>query len=188
LKAIQLQQQRDADSKARIDAEIAEKQDMLRRRQEEASKLADADSSAQDLVKRVQELRHKVEMRVGPSGAHVRSAPFEAAATLETLKQSTDVWCSFSRHTGLVLKPMMDTAAGSGKKNWCPCLESNASNKYKANTLYLVFWSLTAVGIFYSRRKRSIERTFTEPRADVERAVSAAKSNSSGNFQHSKVL
>ena len=91
LKAIQLQQQRDADSKARIDAEIAEKQDMLRRRQEEASKLADADSSAQDLVKRVQELRHKVEMRVGPGGAHLRSAPFEAAATLETLKQSTDV-------------------------------------------------------------------------------------------------
>jgi hypothetical protein len=91
LKAIELQQQRDADSKARIDAEIGEKQDMLRRRQEEASKLADADSSAQDLVKRVQELRHKVEMRVGPGGAHVRSAPFEAAATLETLKQSTDV-------------------------------------------------------------------------------------------------
>jgi hypothetical protein len=91
LKAIELQQQRDADSKARIDAEIGEKQDMLRRRQEEASKLADADSSAQDLVKRVQQLRHKVEMRVGPGGAHVRSAPFEAAATLETLKQSTDV-------------------------------------------------------------------------------------------------
>jgi hypothetical protein len=91
LKAIQLQQQKDADSRTRIDAEIAEKQDMLRRRQEEASKLADADSSAQDLVKRVQELRHRVEMRVSPGGAHLRSAPFEAAATLETLKQSTDV-------------------------------------------------------------------------------------------------
>jgi hypothetical protein len=91
LKAIQLQEQKDANSKARIDAEIAAKEEMLRRRQEEATKLADAESSAQDLVKRVQELRHKVEMRVGPGGAHVRSAPFEAAATLETLKQSTDV-------------------------------------------------------------------------------------------------
>jgi len=91
LKAIQLQTQKDANSKARIDAEIAAKEEMLRRRQEEATKLADAESSAQDLVKRVQELRHKVEMRVGPGGAHVRSAPFEAAATLEILKQSTDV-------------------------------------------------------------------------------------------------
>ncbi len=91
LKAIQLQAQKDADSKARIDAQIAEKEEMLHRRQEEASKLADAESSAQDLVKRVQDLRHKVEMRAGPDGAHVRSAPFQAAATLETLKQSTDV-------------------------------------------------------------------------------------------------
>jgi hypothetical protein len=91
LKAIQLQEQRDADSKARIDAEIAAKEEMLHRRQEEAMKLADAESSAQDLVKRIQELRHKVEMRVGPSGAHVKSAPFESAATLESLKPSTDV-------------------------------------------------------------------------------------------------
>jgi len=91
LKVIQLQAQRDANSKARIDAEIAAKEQMLRRRQEEATKLADAESSAQDLVKRVQELRHHVEMRVGPGGARVKSAPFEAAATLETLKQSTDV-------------------------------------------------------------------------------------------------
>src|SRR6266404_6295120 len=74
LKAIQLQEQK------------------VRRRQEEVAKLADAKSSAEDLVKRVQDLRHKVEMRVAPGGgAHVRSAPFQAAATLETLKQSTDV-------------------------------------------------------------------------------------------------
>jgi len=91
LRAIQLQEQRDADSKARIDAEIEAKEEMLHRRQEEATKLSDAESSAQDLVKRIQELRHKVEMRVGPSGAHVKSAPFEAAATLESLRQSTDV-------------------------------------------------------------------------------------------------
>jgi hypothetical protein len=91
LKTIQLQEQRDADSKARIDAQIAAREEMLHRRQEEVTKLADAESSAQDLAKRVQELRHKVEMRVGPSGAHVKSAPFEASATLESLKQSTDV-------------------------------------------------------------------------------------------------
>jgi hypothetical protein len=91
LKALQLQQQRDADSKARIDAEIAATQEMLRRRQEEAAKLEDAEASSQDLVKRVQDLRRKVEMRVGPIGAHIKSAPFEAAATLESLRQSTDV-------------------------------------------------------------------------------------------------
>jgi hypothetical protein len=91
LKAIQLQAQRDANSRARIDAEIAAKEELLERRQTEATKLADAEASAQDLVARVQELRHKVERRVGSSGAKVKSAPFEGAATLETLKQSTDV-------------------------------------------------------------------------------------------------
>ena len=91
LKAIQLQTQKNVESKARIDAQIAAKEEVLRRRQEEATKLADAEASAQDLVQRVQELRHKVEMRVAESGARVKSAPFEAAATLQSLKPSTDV-------------------------------------------------------------------------------------------------
>ncbi len=91
LRAIQLQAQRDVQSKARIDSQIAAKQELLRRRQEEASKLADAQSSADDLVKRIQDLRHKVEMRVASDTAPVKSAPFEGAATLLTLKKSTDV-------------------------------------------------------------------------------------------------
>jgi len=91
LRAIQLQAQRDAQSKARIDSQIAAKQELLRRRQEEVTKLADAQSSADDLVKRVQDLRHKVEMRVASDTAPVKSAPFEEAATLLTLKKSTDV-------------------------------------------------------------------------------------------------
>jgi phosphoglycolate phosphatase-like HAD superfamily hydrolase len=91
LRAIQLQAQRDAQAKARIDSQIAAKQELLRRRQEEVTKLADAESSADDLVKRIQELRHKVEMRVATSAAPVKSAPFEGAATLLSLKQSSDV-------------------------------------------------------------------------------------------------
>ena len=91
LKAIQLQTQKNVESKARIDAQIAVKQELLRRRQEEATRLSSAESSAQDLVERVQELRHKVEMRVAASGAHVKSAPFAAAATIQILNPSTDV-------------------------------------------------------------------------------------------------
>jgi len=91
LRAIQLQAQRDAQSKARIDSQIAAKQELLRRRQEEVTKLADAQSSAEDLVKRIQDLRHKVEMRVATDIAPVKSAPFEGAATLVSLKKSTDV-------------------------------------------------------------------------------------------------
>jgi hypothetical protein len=91
LRAIQLQEQRDAQAKARIDSQIAAKQELLRRRQEEVTKLADAESSAEDLTKRVQDLRHKVEMRVGADSAPVKSAPFEGAATLLSLKKSTDV-------------------------------------------------------------------------------------------------
>jgi hypothetical protein len=91
LRAIQLQEQRDAQVKARIDSQIAAKQELLRRRQEEVTKLADAESSAEDLIKRIQDLRHKVEMRVAADGASVKSAPFEGAATLLSLKKSTDV-------------------------------------------------------------------------------------------------
>jgi hypothetical protein len=91
LRAIQLQEQRDAQAKARIDSQIAAKQELLRRRQEEVTKLADAESSAEDLTKRIQDLRHKVEMRVGADSAPVKSAPFEGAATLLSLKKSTDV-------------------------------------------------------------------------------------------------
>ena len=91
LRAIQLQAQRDMQAKARIDSQIAARQDLLRRRQEEATKLTDAESSAEELVKQLQELRHKVEMRVAADSAPVKSAPFEGAATLVSLKQSTDV-------------------------------------------------------------------------------------------------
>ena len=45
LKAIQLQTQKNVESKARIDAQIAVKQELLRRRQEEATKLSSAESS-----------------------------------------------------------------------------------------------------------------------------------------------
>jgi hypothetical protein len=111
LKGIQLQEKKNEQSRARIDAEIAAKQDLLRRRQQDAARLADAEASAQDLVKRVQDLRHKVEMRVSTSGARIKSAPFEGAATLQSLKPSTDV------------KLRMATAGGSVKKSWSLCRE-----------------------------------------------------------------
>ncbi len=91
LRAIQLQAQRDVQAKARIDSQSAARQDLLRRRQEEVTKLTDAESSAEELVKQLKELRHKVEMRVAADSAPVKSAPFEGAATLVSLKQSADV-------------------------------------------------------------------------------------------------
>lgn len=91
LRAIQLQEQRDAEAKARVDSQITAKQELLRRRQEEVTKLANAESSAEDLTKRIQDLRHKVEMRVVADSAPVKSAPFEGSATLLSLKKSTDV-------------------------------------------------------------------------------------------------
>ena len=112
LRAIQLQTQKNIESKARIDAQIAAKEELLRRRQEEATRLSNAESSAQDLVQRVQELRHKVEMRVAASGAHLKSAPFAAAATLETLRPSTDV-------AVLILSPYwLGIETSDGHRGW----------------------------------------------------------------------
>jgi hypothetical protein len=47
--------------------------------------------TAPELQQRVQALRHEVELRVKDSGAPLKSAPFQGAATLESLPGSTEV-------------------------------------------------------------------------------------------------
>jgi hypothetical protein len=50
-----------------------------------------ADMSVADLEKRVDALRHKVELRVKDSGAPLKSAPYQAATTIESLPAQTEI-------------------------------------------------------------------------------------------------
>lgn len=50
-----------------------------------------SDLSVPELEKRVEALRHQVELRVRDSGAPLKAAPFRSSATLETLPPQTEV-------------------------------------------------------------------------------------------------
>jgi hypothetical protein len=89
--AIELQAQVAAEARARTAEQVAEKEALLQRRRQEATALANAESSARDLVERIKDLRHRVEMRTVGAGAVLKSAPFQGAAPLQNLKGDTEV-------------------------------------------------------------------------------------------------
>jgi hypothetical protein len=57
----------------------------------DASRLAAAQSSSQTLEQHLQDLRHQVERRVASSGAALKSAPFHTASTLKPLTPGAEV-------------------------------------------------------------------------------------------------
>jgi len=152
----------------------------LRRRQQEATRFADAEASAQDLVRRVQDLRHKVEMRVSTSGARVKSAPFEGAATLQSLKPSTDVVVLIISLIGSELKLRMATMGGSARKSWSLCRELANRKICILRVVVLVAAAFPVTNL--QAQSEPVERAFTEPRADVEKAVTDVKAHSSGKL------
>ena len=67
------------------------RQTVIRQREDESTRLAAAQSSVQDLEKRISAMRHEVERRVKAPGADLKSAPFHAAANVKTLAAYTEV-------------------------------------------------------------------------------------------------
>jgi hypothetical protein len=62
----------------------------VKERDAEAARLKDAESSVQSLQVRLNELQHKAELRV-KAQANLKSAPFQHAATLQTVPANSDV-------------------------------------------------------------------------------------------------
>jgi hypothetical protein len=91
LHAIQSAQQEAADAQRHRESIELAKQTLLRQREDESSRLATAQSSAQDLEHRVDALRHEVERRVKAPGAHLKAAPFLSAANIVELAAYTEV-------------------------------------------------------------------------------------------------
>ena len=91
LQAIQFAAQEAADIKRRRDSADLVKQTTLRRREDETTMLASAQSSVKDLEERLKNLRHEVERRVKAPGADLKAAPFQSAAKVVTVPAYTEV-------------------------------------------------------------------------------------------------
>jgi hypothetical protein len=91
LAQIQLEEQKTAavvSERAKADAEKA---NLLRERQDEATQLDAAESSIRNLERRLHDLRHDVELRIRDSDTELKSAPFHSASKLDSLPAGTEV-------------------------------------------------------------------------------------------------
>ena len=91
LKAIQSAELEAADAQRRRESADLVRQTAIRQREDEATRLAAAQSSVQDLEHRVNDMRHEVERRVKAPGADLKAAPFHASASIKTLAAYTEV-------------------------------------------------------------------------------------------------
>lgn len=62
-----------------------------KRQQEEAARLLTVETSPEVLEQRIRELRREVERRVSASGAELKSAPYQSASTLKSLRPGAEV-------------------------------------------------------------------------------------------------
>jgi hypothetical protein len=91
LQAIQLDTQAAADMKRRRDSADLVKQTIIRRRDDEKTLLASAQSSVKDMQERVKDLRHELERRVKAPGTDLKAAPFQSSAKVASLPAHTEV-------------------------------------------------------------------------------------------------
>jgi len=86
---IQREERQTADQLQRRQLQLAA-QSNVKERDAEAAHLKDAESSIESLQVRLSELQHKAELRV-KTQANLKSAPFEHAATLQSVPANSDV-------------------------------------------------------------------------------------------------
>jgi hypothetical protein len=91
VRAIQFAEQEAADAQRRRESIDLAKQTYARQREDEASRLARAQASVEDLQQRVAALRHQLERRIKEPGASLKAAPFRSAANVATLSAFTEV-------------------------------------------------------------------------------------------------
>jgi len=91
LQTIQLDAQAAADMKRRRDSADLVKKTIIRRRDDERTLLASAQSSVKDIEQRLKDLRHEVERRVKAPGTDLKAAPFQSSAKVVTLPAYTEV-------------------------------------------------------------------------------------------------
>jgi len=91
LLAIQFDEQEAADAQRRRDSAELVKQNFAHQREDETTRLAQAQAGVLDLQQRVQQLRHELDRRVKAPGADLKAAPFREAATIRPISAYTEV-------------------------------------------------------------------------------------------------
>jgi hypothetical protein len=91
LLAIQFDEQEAADARRRRDSAELVKQNFIHQREDETTRLAEAEAGVKDLQERVQKLRHELDRRVKAPGADLKAAPFREAATIKPVAAYTEV-------------------------------------------------------------------------------------------------
>ena len=103
-----------ADARRReLSAELVRKS-YARQREEESTRLGNAQTSAKDMEQEIVTLRHELERRVKAPGADLKAAPFQSAAILKTLSAYTDVVI-------LIVTPhWLGVETPEGQRGWLP--------------------------------------------------------------------
>jgi hypothetical protein len=106
--------QETAEAKRRTESAAVVHQTYVRQREDETSRLTDAQAAEKQLDGQVKSLRHEVERRVKAPGTDLKAAPFQAAATLKTLSAYTDVLV-------LIVTPhWLGVETPEGQRGWIP--------------------------------------------------------------------
>ena len=114
LESMQQAAQEAADARRReLSAELV-RQSYARQREDETTRLDQAQTGENQLEQQVTELRHDVERRVKPPGADLKAAPFQSAAALKTLSAYTEVVI-------LIVTPhWLGIETPEGQRGWLP--------------------------------------------------------------------
>ena len=114
LQAIQFAEQEAAEGQRRRESMDLARQTFIREREDQATLLATAHASVQDLERRVNSLRHEVERRVKAPGATLKAAPFASAASVANLAAYTEVVIV------IVTPHWYGVETPSGMRGWLP--------------------------------------------------------------------
>jgi len=103
-----------ADARRRQTSAELVRQSMTRQREDETTRISNAQSAQKDLEQQVSALHHDLERRVKAPGADLKAAPFQSAATLKTLSAFTDVVI-------LIVTPhWLGVETPDGQRGWLP--------------------------------------------------------------------
>lgn len=91
LHEVQVAENEAADAQRRRESVELAKQSLLRQHEEETALLATTKTSADELERRVNSLRHELERRIKAPGAALKAAPFRSAANVANLPAFTEV-------------------------------------------------------------------------------------------------
>jgi hypothetical protein len=103
-----------ADARRReLSAELVRKS-YARQREDETSRLSNAQTAEKEMEQDIAALRHELERRVKAPGADLKAAPFQSAANLKTLAAYTEV-------VVLILTPhWLGVETPEGQRGWLP--------------------------------------------------------------------